>query len=107
MVPSMGVWAWLEEVLNRRRERCDERRRKMKEHRDALREFLRFVTEICSTARDLEEANGGPPTSVGQAATKSRVRQLEVASDQIRLTPRQRKVGCGSGSGRGRAGDDE
>ncbi len=58
----------------------------MKEHRDALREFQRVLTLICSAARDLEEADAGSSAAVDEPATKALLRELEVAADQIRLT---------------------
>ena len=70
----------------RQRERREERRRKMKEHRDALRAFLRELTRICSYARELDETGGAPLGGLGKAEMKELVLNLEVAADQIKIT---------------------
>lgn len=58
----------------------------MKEHRNALRTFLRELTRVCSYARGLDETGGGPLKGVGEGDLKDIVLNLEVAADQVKIT---------------------
>jgi hypothetical protein len=82
----MGPTEALAEWFARKRDRRQERQRKLKEHRDAIREFLKGLSRAASVARRMIDSKSGDALVIDARATYvDIVCDLEAAADQLSL----------------------